>query len=230
MNDYDQLVLSFQALECGEVVTTKEEFQEKYDELKKSERSRKNPKLVTVIVKASCGHLCETTYYNFAKKEVYVCNTCNIKAALKENFRVVKKKFEDLGVTLLTTDDEFTKNELRIGKDSFKVLMPLCSHERNIRYGDLKKLKKDLLYCSDCIKTKKFNGNLTYKEMSNRFALMGCTLNITEQEYKDGNYTVRSTYEVNAKCGHVLSCIPCNMTFKKKDLYCDDCAIKNILS
>lgn len=181
-------------------------------------------------IKARCSHNRTITYYSFINSEerLQQCLECNDKnrlAMMSETLRMsyedVKKRFEELGARLVTTEQEFVENKMLVGHDKFLIVPQNCSHEFEVRYGDYK--ESQFRMCTGCARFAKNNGNLSYEDMLERFAKFGLKLETTKEDFLNNKMNTYSEYRFVATCGHERTGIYNNITFKE-NMLCIACS------
>lgn len=132
----DIIVKEFQDKGCT-VLTTAQEYETS---------TNKQVKVFIWKIKAACGCIIDITLEKFRNKINGKCTTCN-KQNTKLPFDVVKQKFNDIGATLLTTNDEYISKKMTISDNYFMITYE-CSHPREVRYHDFTKYKQPCIQCN----------------------------------------------------------------------------------
>ena len=222
---YAQINENFENIRC-KLLTTKDEYE------------NNKAKLCEIKFKiiARCGHeRIEALYYEmiYSAEEFQNCLECNknkknmnLSEKLKDTFEKVKEKFMKLGINdFLTTKEEFDNNNLMIGSDKFRIIAK-CGHEYWVRFCDFK--DSPFKTCYNCARMLKDNGNLSYEEIDNRFAEVGCKLLTTLEEFVENHMTTSSIYKFIATCHHERSCILAN-TKIVPDMLCKSCSLSKCI-
>lgn len=216
---YEEIKKKFEDV-GAKLMTTMEEYKSMKGQLVK----------VWFSIIPKCGHECKVLFYNFMERSDQNCQTCNKAMGAKKSgesnrtsYDEVKRLFEDLGVELLTTKEDFENNYMRIGHEYF-LIRAKCGHECEKRYGDLKisPTKK----CGECARFDKDNGNLSYEEIAKRFEDVGCKLLTTKEEYVQKKMTTYSELVFKTFCDHERT-IRLSHTKLTDHMLCKECLYEN---
>lgn len=205
-----------------EVITTESEYTAAITELK---RLKKNHCHFKFTVKGPCcGVEFQTTWGGFDNKKVKKCSACNYKAfgeGLRDSYADVKKKFEDLGVTLVTTENEYNADTLGLSRFEFKIIAK-CGHERETKFFNFEGEAINHGICINCnAKMKYTKVNLSSEYVTELFTKAGCEI-LSSYE---NNIFKNITYK--AVCGHTSTEIMNDIPFKdKKKINCKTCRDK----
>lgn len=97
-----------------------------------------------------CGHVRSISYQSFVRMINFKCKNCEI-ADKSLNYETIKKRFEEFGYILVTSQEEFDQivENSKVQNKLIKLtLLGSCGHERIMSISDLKKCKTDK--CIDC--------------------------------------------------------------------------------
>lgn len=202
-----------------EVITTESEYTAAITELK---RLKKNHCHFKFTVKGPCcGVEFQTTWGGFDNKEVKKCSACNYKAlgeGLRDSYADVKKKFEDLGVTLVTTEDEYNADTSGLSRFEFKIIAK-CGHERETKFFNFEREALNHGICMPCCAKMKYTKvNLSSEYVTELFTKAGCEILSSYENNIFKNITFK------AACSHTSTEIMNDIPFKdKKKINCKTC-------
>lgn len=135
-------------------------------------------------------------------------------------YSIFRERFESLGCTLLTTEEELEKDTNR--RKIFKIIAT-CGHERVTDYYSF--VKRNNHACEECGKQTRRNIIRTpYSDYVIRFRDIGCTLLTTEDEY-NASTSKQHKFKFIAKCGHQHETTYYTI-LESKTYTCRTCAIK----
>lgn len=219
----DELIDDFKRLGCRDIITTKDEFE-------KCKNDYKHDYDIPFEVIARCGHKMTLSLYKMEARINNMCDNCET-IDFETKYKFIKQRYEAFeGVKLVTTIDEMILNQLNIN-DAYVLEISNCAnrgpgpHTRKSRYSDLKRLEDKTIVCTNCSRKLKNNGNLSYKELYDRFEKIGCKLLTTEDEYKNNSMSAKDSHSFIATCGHTVSDIPQNLDLKRRKtpIKCQSC-------
>jgi hypothetical protein len=216
-----QITENFANINC-KLLTTKDEY----------ENSKEKLCAIKFYIIAKCGHeRSEALYYEMINntEEFHNCLECNclqktknFSESMRTCFNETKSKFIELGILeFLTSEEDFYDNNMKIGDSKFKII-PNCGHEYEVRFYDFK--ESIFKICGKCAKALKYNGNLSFNDIYNRFSEVGCELLTTLEEFVENHMTTYSNFKFKATCGHEKSCILGNLTICK-NMLCKSCSL-----
>jgi hypothetical protein len=208
---YEKFASKFEEIGCT-LLTSKDDFTKN-----KMNASSK------VLVKTTCGHDRIVQLAEFRKSPHRKCADCTKKLQIerfKISYEQLQLRFYELGAELLTTQEEFDKNNM--GMQSKFRIKARCGHEREIVWDDFRDSPGHL--CRKCsIIRSNNNQKSTHEHMTNKFKELGCTLLTTKDEYEKNAMDYDSVFKILCTCGHEREAGYVSMTHSPNKK-CQDCA------
>jgi hypothetical protein len=222
MVEYDEYVRRF--AEYGyQVITTREEFDQKIAELKRDYENQCNIKLK--IKGPCCWQEYDVTWGGFKNKKVKQCSKCNYKALgleMRDDYETVKEKFERFGVTLLTTKEEYDA-DLKVGLSRFMFkIIARCGHIRETKFFNFESYAEEYGICINCAAKKKYDINLEFDIMVNMLKDANCEMITTKDDFVNKKMNIFSEICYKGSCTHIYCEIFNDIVFKK-DTICKPC-------
>jgi hypothetical protein len=196
--------------------TTKDEFEE-------AKTNYKYLNEIPLKIETLCGHNIVASLFTLKCKINSMCAECETKD-FDSLYDSIKSKFENLGVVLKMSRSEVIRNKLSLRNNKFTIMIPACSHIREINYYDLASYDDRNKNCLICFKKNTHFTFLKYEDIVTRFQNIQCSLITTKEQFNENKMTIRSSFKIIATCGHEKIVIPSNITFARKSpLVCDNC-------
>lgn len=225
MLPYEEYVQRFANL-GAEMVTTKEQYETQAELV-----DRKSHKVKFTIIPACCEEKYNVRWNEFKKNKDNNCSRCNRKAMgqdKRETYESCKKRFEDYGATLITTEAEYnTDLSLGLSRFMFKIKAK-CDHIRDTKFHNFEKDVATHGVCMSCagkIRMKNYDTvHVPYVDIKKLFEDSKCEIITTEQEYIDKKLNICREFEYKGACGHITKEILLDIEFKKdKPVNCKEC-------
>jgi hypothetical protein len=128
-----------------------------------------------------------TTYYKRIRMDVK-----------KEQYKIIKDRFNSLGAELVTTFDDFYGKKMKMA-DKFDIICS-CTHPRTVAYNDFR--RNPYHKCLKCSTRNKNGSKVSYQEIVRRFEELGCKVLTTEEEFNNNDMNIHSCFNTIMTCGH----------------------------